>query len=356
MRLVICWSDISGYMAACWRELASLPDVELLVLAYGRSAGDTNAPFDQDQVMRGIKWCPLLEHERFDPEHVGELVEEFRPDAVAICGWFNPAYVALRKRPALQNCRFALGVDTPWRGDWRQRLAPFRVGGYVRSFDAVVVAGERTFQYMRYLGVPEGRLVRGVYGCDAAAFAAARQPQLDAGEPWPKRFLYVGRYVEVKGIDTLLAGYAAYRRQVQDPWPLTCTGRGPLGEAVKAAEGVTDRGFVQPAEQPELFARHGAFVICSRYEPWGVVVAEAMASGMPVIATEAVCAAVDLVKGHYTGLTVATGNANAVAAGLRWVHEQHDDLAATAGRRQTFAGAFGAEVWAERWAGALSPG
>jgi hypothetical protein len=49
MKVVVCWSHVSGYMAACWRALAATPDCEVFVVAFGPE-GD--APFDP-AVMRG---------------------------------------------------------------------------------------------------------------------------------------------------------------------------------------------------------------------------------------------------------------------------------------------------------------
>ena len=96
-------------------------------------------------------------------------------------------------------------------------------------------------------------------------------------------------------------------------------------------------------------ARHGALVLASRYEPWGLVIAESFAAGLPVICTEACGASVELVRSYYNGLTVATGDAEALADAMRWVHE-HDDRLPEMGRNGChFAAAFSTQVWAERW-------
>jgi len=44
---------------------------------------------------------------------------------------------------------------------------------------------------------------------------------------------------------------------------------------------VHDKGFVQPSDLPNIFAQAGVFILPSRYEPWGVVIGEALASGLP---------------------------------------------------------------------------
>jgi glycosyltransferase involved in cell wall biosynthesis len=350
MRVVICWSHISGYMAACWRALAAREDIQLLVLAFADEGKET--AFGAS-VMAGIPHRLLDPRERDDADLVASLVAAHRPDAVALAGWFHPPYRALADHPALRPARKLMGMDTPWRGAPRQRLARFRLGPFLRKMDVVMVAGERAWQYARILGVPEAKVRRGYYGCDAARFAVARTRRNDRGD-WPRRFLFVARYVPVKGIDVLLDAYARYRAAVADPWDLTCCGKGPLGDAIRAAPGgVHDAGFVQPDDMPDVMADHGAFVLPSLYEPWGVAIAEAAAAGLPVLCTEACGASVELVRSYFNGITVASGDPAALSAALRWVHDHPQRLPEMGAHGAALAAAFSAECWAERWAEAL---
>jgi glycosyltransferase involved in cell wall biosynthesis len=347
MRVVICWSGISGYAAACWRALAAFPGVELRVIAF--DGGGANTSFDR-ALIDGLDCRLLDERERGDASRVESLVAEFRPDAVSIPGWFHPAYTALTRSEDLAGARFVMGMDTPWTASLRQRLARWRLGGLLKRVTRVIVAGERSWQYARRLGVAEERIVRGVYGHDFGAFSSAASAR---PTPWPRRFLFVGRYVPEKGVRVLLEAYRLYRAQVSEPWSLTCCGQGPLSGEVARAEQVQDVGFVQPADLPRLMAEHGAFVLPSIYEPWGVVIAEAAASGLPVLCSEACGASVELVRSYYSGLSCATGSARSLAAGIRWLHEHCDRAAAMGTNAQALAAAFSAELWAQRWADAL---
>jgi glycosyltransferase involved in cell wall biosynthesis len=122
-----------------------------------------------------------------------------------------------------------------------------------------------------------------------------------------------------------------------------------MATTVAAAPGVTDLGFVQPAELPRILLAHGAFVFVSRFEPWGVALAEAMASGLPAICSEACGASVELVRHLHNGLLVPTEDADAVAAGMGWMHSRYDELPEMGRRAREFAAAFSAERWGERW-------
>ena len=342
MKVVICWSHVSGYMAACWRALDQCAGVELHVIAFApeRDAAFSNA------IMEGLS-CELLDPlKRNDSAYVRELVIAQRPDVVVIPGWLHPPYVALAKHRALASSAFAMGIDTSFNGSLRQRFARLKIGALVDRMDLVVVAGERAFQLARALKVPEAKILRGMYGYDDSRLAYVQDERLPA---WPRNFLYVGRYVPEKAIDVLLAAYARYRDVVSDPWPLTCCGSGPMEQEIRAAPGVVDHGFVQPSELPGVLLRHGALVLASRFEPWGVALAEAMASGLPVICSEACGASVELVRHLHNGLIIPTDNAGALAQAMCWMNGHAEQLPEMGRRAREFALPFTAERWAQRW-------
>jgi glycosyltransferase involved in cell wall biosynthesis len=342
MKVVICWPQISGYMAACWRALARCEGVSLFVLAF---SAERDAAFSQ-ATMAGLN-CELLDPvRRHDSAYVRERVAAQSPDVIVIPGWLHAPYSALAMDPALASVKFVMGIDTPFSGSWRQRLARLKIGRLIDRMDLVVVAGERAFQLARYLKVPEGKILRGVYGYDDELLAIVQQ---ERSPDWPRSFLYVGRYVQDKAIDVLLEGYARYRKGASGPWPLTCCGTGPMATAVGAAPGVTDLGFVQPAELPRILLQHGVFVLASRFEPWGVALTEAMASGLPAICTEACGASIDLVRHLHNGLLIPTDDAGALSDAMGWMQAHADQLPEMGRRAREFAVAFSAQRWAQRW-------
>lgn len=345
MRVVFCWAEVAGYSAACFQALRRRPGLDVHVIHPERLLPRPN-PFNVAPLLDGVS------HEMFDTSrpdvdaHLLHAVAERRPDVVALCGWIYWPYTRLVKAKALADARFVLGMDTPWRGTFAQRLARLRLASFVGGLDLVVTAGERASEYARRIGVPDARIRTGFYGFDFESYAgAARRRE----SPSPRRFLFTGRYAEEKDLLTLLRAYEAYRSSVTDPWSLTCAGAGPDAYRLKGVPGVTDAGFVQPPQLAELFATHGAFVLPSRFEPWGVVIAEAAAAELPIVCSTACGAALDLVRPYYNGVVVPEQDAGALARALRWIHDHHSTLATIGRRGQPLAAAFSAEAWAERW-------
>jgi glycosyltransferase involved in cell wall biosynthesis len=342
-RVVFCWTNISGYMAACWRALAREPGIDLHVIAYAESAA---SDFSHD-LMAGFSWTPLGAAERARPEAVAQKVVALEPSAVVIAGWLDAAYRRLPFHPRLGAARFIMGMDTPWRGDLRQRLARWALRGYLRRMDKVVVPGERAWQYAWRLGIAPERIARGLYGVDSAGLSALLPERRAAG--WPRRFLFAGRYAEEKGIATLIEAYGRYRARVAGPWELICCGMGSLRPLLAAAPGVVDRGFVQPADMRAVLAASGAFVLPSRYDPWPLALVEACAAGLPVIASDACGSAVECVREAASGFFFATGDAEALAERLAEIHGRYDRLPAMGEQSLWLARPYDAEAWAARW-------
>jgi len=346
LRVAFCWTNISGYMAACWRAMAARGEVDLRVLAY-RAGGDSNTQFSE-AIMHGIP-CRLLDQtERLDASLIEAWVVEQDPEVVVTTGWWQKNYRRLVDVPQLKGKAFITGIDTPWRSPL-QYLNRFRVGGYMRRLDRVVAAGERAWRHARNIGVPEHRIGRGQYGVDWKSLGEVAAVR--AAGNWPRRFLFVGRYVREKGVDVLMKGYAAYRASVVDPWPLDCCGMGPLAPMLNGREGVTDSGFVQPADMSQHWRKAGAFVIPSRFDPWPLALVEAAASGLPVIASEACGSADEVLRRGSSGLAFRTGHAHGLAVAMAALHKRHAELPAWGGRSRRLAEPYSAEAWADKWAG-----
>jgi glycosyltransferase involved in cell wall biosynthesis len=348
IRVVFCWNDVSGYMAACWRALAKCPGVEVHVV-HPDLLRQPN-PFRRDAgLLTGVSNETFDTTARSAEDHLLDVVARRRPDVVVVCGWLYWPYTRLVQARELRHARVFVGMDSPWRGSLTQRLAKYRLGPLMRRLDMIVTAGDRSRQYARRLGVPESRIRSGYYGFDYDGYSRVADVRDAAPGGWPRQFLFVGRYVPAKDLGTLVAGYSEYRRSVSSPWGLTCCGWGEESRFLRDVPGVTDAGFTPPSALAEIFSRHGALVLASQFEPWGVVIAEAAATGLPVICTTACGAGEDIVRDYFNGVTVAPSDPAALARAMRWVHDHEGELPVMGRRGQALAKAFSAEAWAARW-------
>jgi glycosyltransferase involved in cell wall biosynthesis len=127
--------------------------------------------------------------------------------------------------------------------------------------------------------------------------------------------LSVARLAPEKGIDVLLR--AAGRADV----PVLAVGEGPERAGLErlARELGTRATFTAlPWESVvEAYASADVFALLSRHEPWGVVVNEAAACGLPLVLSDRVGAAHDLLRDGENGLLVPVDDVDATAEALR---------------------------------------
>lgn len=132
-------------------------------------------------------------------------------------------------------------------------------------------------------------------------------------------FVHVGRLAAEKGVETILDAYALARRSLPDgAIHLVIAGVGPCEAELRAraGEGVTFLGYLDRRSLlPRLYASTDAFVFSSLTETLGLVVLEAMACGLPVIATPAGGVADHLRDGE-NGLAFPPNDVDAMARAM----------------------------------------
>lgn len=147
------------------------------------------------------------------------------------------------------------------------------------------------------------------------------------------RFLYVGRLIADKGLETLVRAFTAVAREERNAESVF-VGEGPLRSRLsemippELRPRVEFRGERSWAEMPAEYGRADVFVFPSRHDGWGMVVPEAMATGLPVIGSHEAGAVVDLVREGRTGFVFAKDDEAALAGYLRHFCRRPADAAA----------------------------
>lgn len=165
-------------------------------------------------------------------------------------------------------------------------------------------------------------------------------------------FLYVGRLWKGKGVHHLLDAFKDLQRSCDEPVSLMIVGDGEEGQALRNRcreeniAHVAFTGFKQRDELPNYYAATDVFVFPTLGDPYGLVLDEAMASGLPVITTDAVGELADRVQDGVTGLVVPASDGAALSEKMRL-------MAINPQLRHQLSGAGTAKVaggTAEKWA------
>ncbi len=220
---------------------------------------------------------------------------------------------------------------------------------FFRSLDAVVVPGRAAKSAVRGMGVPEERLFEGFNAVDVEAFNRARRTQVFVPSMGHK-FVYVGRLIDLKNVPLIIRAFAS----IASPGDrLSIIGSGDrktellqLIAELGVSSQVTLAGAVDYSSLPRELAQHDTLVLASESEVWGLVVNEALASGLQCVVGDrcGVGASVQDMRGVYMAQT----NIESIAKHMEMSRTDwqgpiaNPEILAYTPRR--FAGVFGAAI------------
>ena len=298
------------------------------------------------------------------------VLDEYQPEVVVVPGWgYRGALMALRWGLLHRAPVICMSESTQW-DEVRNPIKEWIKRRIIGLFSSALVGGSPHRAYMVELGMPADRIFLGYdavdngffsegvkktvesrrNGCDATAGPAMSRVEGAAveeeGESTTKAvhprpyFLTSARFIPKKNLFRLLRAYALYRQRVEGrvssvegqmqqqsivneqfaPWDLILLGDGVLRpelEKLRSHLGLEDcvqmPGFKQFDELPAYYALAGAFIHASTTEQWGLVVNEAMASGLTVLVSNRCGCASDLVRESENGWTFDPTNEEQMA-------------------------------------------
>lgn len=144
--------------------------------------------------------------------------------------------------------------------------------------------------------------------------------------PFQGRFLYVGRFAPEKNLSFLIRVFNELPQ-----FSLTLVGEGQVLKNLRqsALSHITFRGYIDNAQLPAVYQEHDVLILPSQSETWGLVVEEALYYGLPVIVSDKVGCAIDLVKNLQNGLIFETHNTFSLKAAVLQMACQFDKFVST---------------------------
>ena len=278
---------------------------------------------------------------------VAEVLARLDPSVVVVPGWSHPAALAAlewsssRRRPAVLMSESTAHDE---RRRWWREAVKRRI---VAVGSAALAAGAPQSAYLRALGLRSDAVFSGYDAVDNAYFADRAAQARDRAEAerarlgLPERFfLASARFVAKKNLVRLVRACARYWQDAgAAAWPLVLLGDGALRPRIEAEvqalnleEAVLLPGFRQYHELPAYYGLAGAFVHASTSEQWGLVVNEAMASGLPVIVSKRCGCAPDLVQTGVNGFTFDPCDVDELAGLMQRVAAMTDERRLAMGR------------------------
>lgn len=344
-RLGVLASHPIQYQAPLFRELARHVNLTVYFAhrqtTAGQAAAGFNVAFEWDvdllsgyehRFLRNRAIHPSTDHYAgCDTPEIAEQIRQGGFDAFLVTGWYLKSYWQ-----AIRACR-RQGVPVMVRGDsqlgtprsWlKQSFKELIYPRILSQFDAFLYVGKKNKEYLKHYGVAAERLFFAPHCIDNDAFArgameinrAASRERLGI-KPSQLAVLFVGKLLDIKRPYDLVDSLQLLRSQGVDSIGVF-VGDGPLrckleNQGRERNVPLIFQGFRNQTELPESYVAADVLVLPSGSETWGLVVNEALASGTPVVVSDAVGCAPDLVTEGETGAVYPVGDIAMLADALK---------------------------------------
>ena len=241
----------------------------------------------------------------------------FKPDVINLTGYYDPAQLMLLIWAKARGVRVIMQNESTEADQQRGGIKEQVKQWIFNRCDGFFCFGSQAADYLFQFGVSPGQILLRKNAVDNQALLTAYNQALPGRSNEqqrlglrPNNFIFVGRLAESKNLPLLLTCFAEARKQSanEQEWGLILLGDGiereRLQETIHALD-LTEQVRLLPGRPwyriPDVLALSNVLVLPSRSEPWGLVVNEAMACGLPVIVSDRCGCAADLVQDDRNG-------------------------------------------------------
>jgi 1,2-diacylglycerol 3-alpha-glucosyltransferase len=229
------------------------------------------------------------------------ILDRLTPDLVVVPGWASAESFAAVLWARSNRVPVVVMAESQEDDVARSSLKERLKSHIVRNFDAALVGGYTTRDYLVRLGMPLQQIAMGYNAVDNLHFEVGAADARDDENEIRKRFnlpqayfLASGRFIAKKNFPVLVQSYSKAHEKLGETMPhLVILGDGENRAQILAAiqlSGLNSRihlaGFQRYDDLPVFYGLSRGFVHIPTREQWGLVINEAMASGVPVIASE----------------------------------------------------------------------
>lgn len=295
----------------------------------------------EHKFLRNWSWKPSIFKGFWGLINPGIILELFKmpKGMVVINGWHSCSYILSYLAAKLFGHQIAMHCDTPVyletnRKGFKNAIRRFLIGKILLSHfvDKGLYIGHQNKLFYQYYKVNADKLVFTPFSIDNNRFREGmsnfnrieERAKLSIGE---KDFvvLYTGKFIAIKRPLDIIKAFHLLQVPVKH---LVLVGDGDLKESMmKYIEdhgigNIHFAGFINQKELPKYYGLSDVLVMCSETEPWGLSINEGMACGLPVVVSDKVGCAEDLIAEGGNGFVFSKGNIESFAESIQAIFQE----------------------------------
>lgn len=252
----------------------------------------------------------LLHHQ------LSSIIFNINPSAIFTVGWGDRTYLQLLSLSYRHKIPISLISDSRHADMPRSIYKEYLKSQLLLGYSSALVAGTESRDYLCSLKYSDARIFQPWDVVDCQIYSkdlfTSIPSQSDANSPPP--FLCVSRFIPEKNHQLLIRAYQKYQL-LGGRRPLLLVGDGPIKSKINLLlrslplpHLVSFKSFMSSKHLAKLYHTSHALILSSLKDTWGLVVNEAIASGLPVIVSSACGCSIDLIEHRVSGWVFSSGS------------------------------------------------
>ena len=318
--IVYLYSEVMPYTIAVMKAIVANFDVEIHCVCWDENKRTPFVPENSEGVF-------FYKRSSFDKRKLHEFIDDKSPAFIYVSGRMDKLYLQTALYYKQKGVLTVTGCDNQWRGSVKNKIASWLAYFlYRRYFTYIWVAGTPQYEFARRMGYAPKNILKHTYSADTNNFEKVfRDYRETKAIAYPHTLVFVGRFIKIKGIELLIEAFTELKAEQGTDWKLCLVGNGELNANLTNMNDIEVRQFMSTEELARSSKDWGCFCLPSTREPWGVVVHEFAAAGLPIIAADCVGATDAFLIDGYNGYSFTTSEKQSLKEALSALFALSDD-------------------------------
>lgn len=334
-KVILITNSPTPYRVPLWNELTKLINLEVICIA--KIEKNRNWIIDYPQYIKFLKSYHFFFQQRDWALHITFPFSLFinllkkNPSVLIIAGYDSIQYWEALLYAKIFNKKVVLWSGTTLLStNSKSGIVRLLKSIFIKSADRYYTYGTKATQYLESFGVDSSKITTGANTVDTKYFKEKTSNENNGNGI--TRFLYVGQLINRKGLINTLE---AFSKLINCDWTFTIIGTGEQESELKAItkqyhleEKVLFIGYKQKNEIIDYFSNSDILIMPSYSEVWGLVLNEALASGLFCLSSKYAGATFDLIRDGENGYIIDPNDTDDITQKLNYalkknIHKLH---------------------------------